>query len=385
MIAIRWLGLKMQGIGSRPGAEDTGLAIGLLIAGLLPLRVRGLDLGELPETASLPLVVVLTAGLSLPLCVRRIYPVGAALIIASAWVVTQFTGAPVGVAGLGLLIAIYSVAAHQRRYREAAIIAGTAAYVLVAITLSMVGSAQTALDYVTFFVVLLVPWLIGRLVRSSALLQEERRRHAAEAAVQGVLRALALDLHDVVTHHVTAIVVQAESAAYLHEADRGGRDETLKVIATAGRRALDELRELLGAINPNTGDSTTKQQPVPDVISFVRQLGHEGHPVSLETTGEPVDLSNAVNATLYRCAQEAITNALNHGNGGTIRVGLTQSPSMIELTISNSLGTQAITGRASGRGLGNMRHRMELVGGTMTAQIVDNNFEVAVRLPLKHR
>lgn len=385
MTVVRRLGSKLRILRQRSGSEDAVLALAVLVLGLLPLGVRGLELGELPNTATSSLAVVLTVGTSLPLCVRRVYPVSSASVIALAWVAAQLTGASVGVAGLGLLIAVYTVAAHQRKNRWAVAIASTALYAAVAVALSSLGSPEMALDYFTFFVVLVVPCLIGRVVRSSRLLQEERRRHAAEAAVQGVLQDLALDLHDVVTHHVTAIVVQAESVAYLTEADRHGRDETLKVIATAGRRALNELRELLGAIDPNAGDVATIRRPLPDVAGFLRQLAQEGHPISLETVGQPVELDDAMNTTLYRWAQEAVSNAFKHGNGGTVWVRLTHSPSMVELTVRNSLGVQASKENPSGRGLGNMRHRVELVGGTMTAGVVGDEFNVAALLPTRQR
>jgi signal transduction histidine kinase len=379
------LRVKLHSLMRRPEGADTSLAIGLLIAGLLPLGVRGLELGDLPNIAPPPLALVLTAGLSLPLCVRRSHPVWAALVVTAAWVATQLTGAPVGVAGLGLLIAIYSVAVHQRKNRRAVGATAAAAYVGVAIALSAAGSRETALDYVTFFVVLLVPWLIGRLVRSSLLLQEESRRYSAEAAVQGVLRDLAVDLHDVVTHHVTAMVVQAESAAYLEETDREGRDQILRDVATAGRRALGELRELLGAIDPNTGDTATTQRPAADVVRLVEQLRREGHPISIDVTGEPVALTDAINATLYRCAQESITNALKHGNGGPISVHVIRSPSMIELTVRNPFDAPSDPGAGLGRGLRNMRHRVELVGGDLTIHATRTGFEVAVLLPLRQR
>ena len=237
---------------------DAAGALLLFVLSLLPLGVAGVELGELNEHTVWWLSVVLAAGQTIPLLLRRINPAMGLTVVGIAFSAAQLTGVPTGIAGLGLFVAIYSFAAYQRRHRRLATLAAVAGYVVLAVALDLEGSRELLLDWVTFFLVLVIPWLVGQLVRRRAAEQAARESAAAAAAVRASRNALARDLHDIVTHHVTAIVVQADSTAYLGQDEAVERARTLETIAAAGRHALQELRSLLGALEQTASDSESR-------------------------------------------------------------------------------------------------------------------------------
>jgi signal transduction histidine kinase len=328
---------------------------------------------------------VLIVAQTLPLALRRALPGIAFTIVGLAFAASQLAGVDTGVAGLGLFIAIYSFAAYQQRYRLATDIATAVAYAVLALALHAEGSPNRPIDWVTFFFVLTTPWFIGQLVRRRLGEQASREARAAEQAVRDARHQLARDLHDIVTHHVTAIVVQADSAAYLDDADTSERADTLESIARTGRRALGELRSLLGALEltppPQTGLSSTSapRGPLPgDIATLVHESRASGYPVTLVEMGSTSETSESVAVTLYRVAQETLTNAMKHAPGQPVSLTLIHDGGAIDLSVVNPI-TNSDVG-VSGRGLTGMQERLALLDGQFEAGAVDGRFVVRVVL-----
>jgi signal transduction histidine kinase len=375
----RWLALPVI-------ARDAIGGVGLGVLSVLPLGVQGVALGELHHHAAPWVPPVLIVAQTLPLALRRIRPGVAFAIVGLAFSVAQLAGVGTGVAGLGLFVAIYSFAAYQRRHRLAADIAATVAYIVLAVALHAEGSPNRPIDWVTFFLVLATPWFIGQLVRRRLAEQASREALAAQRAVQDARNQLARDLHDIVTHHVTAIVVQAESAAYLDEADTRERAQTLDSISGSGRRALQELRSLLGALEQTTPRAETDASqasapltpPPGDVSALVHESQASGYPVALVEIGSAAETTEAVAVTLYRVAQEALTNAMKHAPGEPVSMTLKHDGGSIELTVVNALPSRDVG--VPGRGLTGMDERVALLGGHFEASAVDDRFVVRLVL-----
>ncbi|MEO7122814.1 MAG: response regulator transcription factor [Lacisediminihabitans sp.] len=163
---------------------DAVIALLLFGLSLVPLGVRGLELGELPNAAPLWAGPSLAALITLPLTLRRTVPAVALALSGIGFATTQLVGANVGLGGLGLLLAIYSVAAFQHRYRAWIAVAVGAGYVALALTLRGAGSRESSLDWFTFAAVLALPWIFGDLVRRQREQEDQRQHLAIEEALK---------------------------------------------------------------------------------------------------------------------------------------------------------------------------------------------------------
>ncbi|WP_349898710.1 helix-turn-helix transcriptional regulator [Parafrigoribacterium soli] len=165
-------------------ARDGIIALLLFGISLVPLGVRGLELGELSRTAPAWTGPAFAAVITLPLTLRRFVPALALALSGAGYAASELTAANVGLGGLGLLLAIYSVAAFQRRYRAWVGAAVAIGYVALAITLSRSGSTQALLDWFTFAAVLALPWILGELVRRRRAQDDQRQRLLVEEALR---------------------------------------------------------------------------------------------------------------------------------------------------------------------------------------------------------
>jgi signal transduction histidine kinase len=357
----------------------------LFVLAILPLDLPGVALGELDHVVTGEVSVVLAAAQTLGLALRRVRPAIGLVVVGCGFAAGQLAGVDASIAGLGLFLAIYSVAAYQRSHQILIDVATVVGYIVLAVALHLEGSPERTLDWVTFLLVLSVPWFVGQLVRRRIAAQTGREQEAADRAVREAKNQLARDLHDIVTHHVTAMVVQADSAAYLDADDVAERAQTLDAIGATGRRALSELRSLLGALEhspPKSVDgSGAPTTPVPtsgDVASLVRENRATGYPVTLVESGPAVQLSESVAITLYRVAQEALTNAMKHAPGTPVEMVIATSATRVELTVTNRFDEQLAA--LSGRGRRGMAERVRLLHGTFEAGVIDGRFRVHASL-----
>ncbi len=218
--------------------RDLPLGLLLLAGSFLPaLHGKGTEVGNLP-TRPFDALALLALGLEcLPLSVRRRWPAVCLALVSAGFAVDQLRGYH-SVAGTALPLALISTGAHLERHRRAAALVFSAAYVPLAVVLYRLGSGgETVTGFVTFYPVLVLAWGAGAWLRANRNAEAEHRRRVAEDTRVAERTRIARELHDVVTHHVTAMVVQAEAARYLTVAPER-LDQTLTAVSDTGRRAL---------------------------------------------------------------------------------------------------------------------------------------------------
>lgn len=359
---------------------DVALAAVLTGVAFVPrLRDDGVALSQLSQHYPSALGGVLMAAQTLPLVVRRQRPALCLAVTGVAFAVAQSLGYPPTVASLGLFVALYSAGAHAQRSRRSLGLAVSVAYVALAIVLAARHAPQRPLDYITFYPVLVACWGVGAWVRSRQAAETERRHRVAQTAMAEERTRIARELHDVVTHHVTAMVVQADAAQYLaggqREAVAPGHSpeplaESLSAISGTGRRALAELRQLLGVLDSPggaAGDPAEDRAPaLGRLCDLVGQIRRGGQPVELIEDGQPGPLAASLELAAYRVVQEALTNAVKHAPGHRTVVRVRYGK---ELSIEVSTDGPVIPAGAfvPGRGLTGLRERVGSCGGELTA------------------
>jgi signal transduction histidine kinase len=231
---------------------------------------------------------------------------------------------------------------------------------------------------VTFYLALAAAWAVGAWLRLSRAGEAERRRHVAESTRLAERTRIARELHDVVTHHVTAMVVQAEAARYLSGSpDR--LDQALTAITDTGRRSIADLRHLLDLLNPDHG-ADPRTPSVGDLTALVEQTRRAGQPV--EFTEEGVPPAGSAKVVAYRVVQEALTNALKHAHGRRTTVHVRHGGSEIVVEVgTEGAGSSAGSPGGSGRGLAGLRDRVDVLGGEFSAGRRAGGFVVRARIP----
>ncbi|QAY59601.1 hypothetical protein ET475_06100 [Microbacterium protaetiae] len=369
---------------SQPQSIRDGLGAAAFAAiSLLPvLAPYGLVLGALPVRPADTLSVLLILAQTLPLAARRTAPGWALALVGVAFAVDQCLGYPPSPAGLGVLVALYSAGAHQRRARGVTVVTSAAAYVILAVVLLVLGSPEHVWDFVTFTLVLAAAWGVGDLVRLRTTAADARAADGARAAVTDERMRVARELHDVVGHHVTSMVVQADAASLLAASGQPLSSEQLAAIADGGRRALDDLRRLLDVLG---SDDTARSPAIGALGDLVRAAQAAGQRITLEEEGMPVG-TDELRLAVYRIVQEGLTNALKHAPGQPTRVQVAWSANEVQVRLTTeSTGSRShrrvIPG--SGRGLPGLAERVRRLGGRLHAGPDSRGrFELAAHLPL---
>ncbi len=237
---------------------------------------------------------------------------------------------------------------------------------------------------------LLLPWLGGvvartrqtaRMSREAQLLAERDAARADRAvAVEQERVSIARDMHDIVAHSLAVVIAQADGARYALKADPAVADQALGTISSTARRALGDVRELLGALRHEQG--TTPTPDIDDIERLVGEMREVGLEVDIERNGDPSSLPTSTQLAVYRIVQESLTNAYKHGERGTpVHASLTYRPDTVEIDVVNRRSDDGRAGPGTGHGLVGMRERATLSGGTMTAGPRGQDFAVAVRMP----
>jgi signal transduction histidine kinase len=343
-----------------------------------------------PRASAAALALLMT----LPLAVRRAYPLAVAVVISVSFVLLWAAGVNTYsywaqiIAGL---VVAYTAAAYLRPRLAAPALA----CVYVAIAVSSLRGPSAML------------WG-GILVAGAALAGfglRDRRRHVtqlaelarhlelardenARVAVVGERARIARELHDVVAHSVSVMVVQAGAAEEVLAAAPDRAREPLRSVQDTGRQALVELRRLLGVLRTDDSEAALAPQPGLDQVSaLAEQVREAGVVVSLRVDGEPAGVSAGLDVAAYRIVQEALTNVLKHAAASRAAVRVGYRPDAIELEIvDDGRGAPANGHRtgAVGHGLIGMRERASLYGGVVEARPrPEGGFAVRARLPVK--
>ena len=366
-----------------PRTRMINVAIAVALAGmaLLPLGVRALELGYLPDRATPLATVLLTLAQTLPLVGRRRMPRTVLLLVGGSFAGAQLLGADTGLAGLGLFVALYSAGRYVRRRQVWLAGAAGAAYAVLASMLAFAGSSERTVDWFTFGIVLAAPWAAAVVVRLRSDRRRLQERLDTARAVSDARAAIARDLHDVVTHHVTAMVLQAEATVFAtNHLGHDDRSAALATIGGTGRSALQELRALLDALDPSTAEDDLRAPAGADVATLVSRLRKTGYPVRFEQ-GPTLAPSPAASATLHDVAREALTNAMKHAPGIPVSCSLHGVGGVLELVVSNGMPTVPAGAPSVGRGSHIMASRMREAGGTINSRIDGGAYVVTARLP----
>ncbi|WP_432929426.1 sensor histidine kinase [Microbispora sp. CA-135349] len=339
---------------------------GLLLAAvsLMPaLYGKGTQVGDMPTRPVDALALVVIALECLPLAVRRRWPAVCLALVTLGFVLDQIRAYHV-FASNAMSVALISTGAHLERHRRATVILLSMAYVPLAVALDRLGATEKVEGYVVFYLTLVLAWGIGAWLRSTRAAETERRRHIAEATRAAERTRIARELHDVVTHHVTAMVVQAEAARYLTAApDR--LDAALSAVTDTGRRAIADLRHLLDLLNPDHFD--VKMPSVGELQTLVEQTRQAGQPVDFAEEGTPAESGGSAEFVAYRVVQESLTNALKYAHGSHTVVRVRYGKEIIVEVSTDGSGSRAGSPGGSGRGLAGLRERVNALGGEFTA------------------
>jgi signal transduction histidine kinase len=293
----------------------------------------------------------------------------------------------------GPLIALYTVAAHRERRLAIGAAAATAvALVVPAVAGRGVASAGFAVAMYAGFA---VAWLLGDNLRTRraylaevearAERAEREREERARRAVAAERARIARELHDVISHNVSVMVVQAAAARDVHAQRPERAPEALASIESIGREALVELRRLLGVVSAEEADDRAGFAPQPGLArlrDLLEQVEAGGLRVELNVEGQPRDLPAGVDLSAFRIVQEALTNTLKHAGASRAEVSLRYAEAGLEVEVVDDGVAREATGR--GRGILGMRERATLVGGELSAgPRAAGGFRVRARMPLE--
>ncbi|WP_182876032.1 sensor histidine kinase [Microbispora sp. H10670] len=360
--------------------RDLPFGLLLAVASFLPaLHGKGTQVGDLPTRPFDALAYVVIALECLPLAVRRRWPAVCLALVSLGFVLDQIRAYHV-LASNAMPIVLISTGIHLRRHRRVAVVLLSAAYVPLAYALGRIGAAEKVEGYAVFYLALALAWGSGSWLRSARAAEEERRRHVAETTRAAERTRIARELHDVVTHHVTAMVVQAEAARYLTAApDR--LDAALSAVTDTGRRAIADLRHLLDLLNPDHTD--VRMRSVGELHTLVEQTRRAGQPVEFAEDGRRAESAGSAEFVAYRVVQESLTNALKHAHGSptAVRVRYGEEEILVEVSTGGSASRAGSPG-GSGRGLAGLRERVDALGGEFSAgRRTDGGFVVRARIP----
>ncbi|MBM7090431.1 two-component sensor histidine kinase [Streptomyces sp. S12] len=366
-------------------ARDLPFGILILVASALPgFQGNGTEFGGVPTRPADALAVVAAVLQSLPLATRRRWPLVCLALVSCGFALDQLRGYHL-FASIALPVALVSAGSYVERFRRTAMVAASVVYVALAFVIDRSGPGEPVAEYVTFYLALALAWGIGAWMRSARAAEAERRRRVAEDARTAERTRIARELHDVVTHHVTAMVVQTEAARYL-TASPDRLDQALITVSDTGRRALTDLRHLLDLLNPEygTGSRDDRTPPVGRVLTLVEQTRRAGQPVELTEEGTPPDSTGSADLVAYRVVQEALTNALKYDHGGRTSVLVRHGGREITVEVgTDGTGSRAASPGGSGRGLAGLRERVGVLGGDFEAgRRDDGGFLVRARIPV---
>jgi signal transduction histidine kinase len=365
------------------------------------------------------LALVLTAGAMLPLAVRRIWPLpvaGVVVVCSTASMLASGARYP----AFEVSLACYMVAVQRPTRRALAVLVVALVAVASAVVLSPptagTGSAPGLL--VTNVVLIAVAWALGFQVRAQRRYAARLRELSAREAVGRERLRIARELHDVVAHGMSLIAVQASVANYVVNERPDEARRVLGSIEEASRSGLQELRHMLDVLRTGEDEPDRVRRPetgLDGLDALAARFRRAGLPVQIRVTGARRPLPLAADLSLYRIAQEALTNVVKHAGPATAEVGIDFRPDGVCLTVTDDGRGAAVPAGAAhatvgaaggagarvagddarvagdgvpvrdGHGIAGMRERVALFGGSLTAGPVPppaTGFQVVAWLPL---
>lgn len=348
---------------------DTAIALGVLVVSMIPL-LQGYEDTDDPVPAW---AYVLVLGLCLPLVVRRRWPLAVTIWCGCLTIVYGTSSLPDPNVPYPALVAVYTVTAHTNR-RTAAL---TAVLTAVSITFALLIDLDDidAEDVTVNYLIFATAWLLGDSARrrrdravefEQRAVELERRREAeARAAAEAERNRIARDMHDVVAHHLSMMVVQAEAGPVAIQGDPQRAEEAFDAISSAGKDALVEMRRLLGVLKSDEAAPLMPQRGIAAVGELVDRVRAAGIDAQVRCDIGDAQIPTAVDVSAYRIVQEALTNAVRHGHPNRVDVAIDLHDGELTIDVADDgVGGATETG---GHGLVAMHERVGLVGGEVAA------------------
>jgi signal transduction histidine kinase len=346
-------------------------------------------------------MIPVSLTLAVPLVFRRAHPVAAFAVVIAVGALQVITDIRPGPPDLSIVILLYTLAAYTPRRVSvtglAVCLLGSAAAIARWGTPARLSWVEWALTgSIAFAGPSLIAWVVGDSMRyrrayyanleERAARLETERDAQAQIAVATERARIARELHDVVAHNVSVMVVQADGASYTLDTDPARAREALTAIASTGRQALAEMRRLLGVLRRDDDGTDPGRAPLPGIGQLgelLEQTRAAGLPVALTVEGVPRPLPDGAALAAYRIVQESLTNTRKHGGPmATAQVMLRYLEDALVLRITDDGPGPAANSDGAGHGLTGMRERVAMYGGWVQAgPKTGSGFQVTARLP----
>ena len=353
--------------------------------------------------------VLTSIGLVMPLALRRSHPMLMTALmtvagLAQVWLVDTPTWSLIAVPA-----ACYSVARWVPGHRSRLVVASGAMGSVVGPlrwvahesvrmnTADLVPAAGPLIALCLAWV--LIPYLLGRRDRETVIARQERdvlaqaryeselarREQQTRAAEARVRNEIARELHDVVAHSLSVIIVQANGGKALARRQPEAAAEVLETISATGREALDEMRRIVGVLRADPDNAGADFRPAPGLDDIPAMVAKAGDRVQLSITGNRPMVKPAIGVSAYRVVQEGLTNFLKHaGPNANATVALIYLPNQIVIEVADDgRGASVIPQTGQGYGLQGMRERVSAMGGQLDARATRaGGWVVRASLPL---
>jgi signal transduction histidine kinase len=355
-----------------------------------------IQLGSVPGHLWPGTGIVLSAGLCAPYLLRRRHPLGAFACIQSVALVQLALGVELLVADVVLLLAVYNLAVRARWYVSAASAVVLIAWLLVAVAPTMARDHLSIGDVGVLVAVVVWAWTGGRLVQTrrryigslrerAAQLEREKKAESAIAASSERTR-IAREIHDIVSHSLSVVVVMSDGAATKAETDPAQARTAMLAVRDTGRTAMADMRRMLGVLRDGEPGSYAPQPGIAQLDRLVDDSIAAGLPVVLAVEGDPGPVAASVDLVVFRTVQEALTNARRHAGPQVTRVDVRvrHREDTIEVSVTDDGRGPVEDDAASrtGHGLIGMQERVAAHDGTLrTGARLGGGFEVVAIVP----
>ena len=311
-----------------------------------------------------------------PLLLRRVFPYAVLIGVSAGALLTAATSPAPWIQVCAVALASFTLGERAGDRTRSGLTVVTIA-VLMALGF-MAQEADVFEGLVLVFLVLVPTWLLGDLIRSRRLEALERaeaversmreREERLRTAAAEERRHVARELHDIVAHAVSVMVIQAGAARQVVRTSPEQAEESMLAVESTGREAMKELRRFLGALGDEDETAGVAPQPgIGELATLLDRVREAGLPASLEVDGEPRAVPASLDVTVSRIVQEALTNALRYARQATTLVRLTWEHDQLRVEVLDDGPASGGGGAGSGRGLAGMRERATLVGGRLEA------------------
>jgi signal transduction histidine kinase len=393
-----------------PDPRTLARMTGILIARPVPARSKVFDLllagglcmsfgfASLAQTGR---AGIFAFGMLVPLIWRRTHPELVLFAVSSVAVLQWLNGTELMAGNVGLLVALYAISVYgEVRYSRIALgIGGLGVLMATARYYSNSDWRQQVTMMVALGALVFGVWAVGERRRTRGLYVAQLEERAAQLerdrdresklAVSNERTRIAREIHDVVAHGLSIMIVQADGGLYAADASPEQAKKALATIGDTGRASLTEMRKMLGLLKQDEQRELDPNQPrpqpgvssLPELIDNVRDAGLS---VDYQVTGEPRDLPALLGLTAYRIVQEGLTNTLKHaGPGARTCVRLDFGREMLTVVVTDDgRGAGVAPSPDPGHGLVGMRQRASISGGTVSAgPKAGGGYEVIARLP----